>query len=280
MALEKSGDIIRDAYKNKTGVVAFNVLNYDMIKLAIQKAEEVQKPILVACYPGFKDMIAIDAVAEIAKICAKNVKVPVGLHLDHSTEYDELIQAMHMGYSSVMYDGSSLPFDENAKNTAEVVKVAKALGIDVEAELGHVGDAGQASDFSDSAGFTSPDDAMLFVEKTGCSSLAVAVGNAHGSYIQEPNLDLDRISDINKKIGIPLVLHGGSGIPDEQVKEAVRRGIAKMNVGTEFFITYFAALESSAMSQKRTSDMPVTHLHLQNDVLAYLENKINLLLAQ
>ena len=277
MALEKSGDILRDAYKNKTGVVAFNVLNYDMIRLAIQKAEELHKPLLVACYPGFKDMISIEAVAKIVKLCARDVKVPVGLHLDHSSDYAELIQAMHMGYSSVMYDGSMLSFEENAKNTAEVVKVAKTLGIDVEAELGFVGDAGQLSDFADTDGFTSSDEALLFVEKTGCSSLAVAVGNAHGNYVQEPKLDLDLIDAINKKVGIPLVLHGGSGIPDDQVKEAVKRGIAKMNLGTELFISYFASLEANKISKKRVFDMLAAHQLVQKDVLNLVENKINLL---
>ena len=276
MALEKSGDILRNAYKNKTAVIAFNVLNYEMIRLAVQKAEEIQKPILIACYPGFKDMIAIEAVAEITKVCAKNVKIPVGLHLDHCTDYNELVQAMYMGYSSVMYDGSMLPFDENVNNTAEVVKVAQALGIDVEAELGHVGSAAQASDFSNSAKFTSPEDAELFFERTGCSSLAVAVGNAHGRYVQTPNLDLDRIEKISKRLNIPLVLHGGSGIPDEQVKEAVKRGIAKMNVGTEYFHTFYNSLETRVMSGKNPKDMLDSAAQIRADVLSYLENKISL----
>ena len=275
MALEKAGDIVRDAYKKGAGIAAFNVLNYEMIRLAVRQAELLQKPVLIACYPGFKDVIAIDALAEMVKICAKDVKVPIGLHLDHSTSYEEIIQAMYMGYSSVMYDGSVLPFDENVRNTAAVVKVAKALNVDVEAELGHVGSAEQVSDFSDSANFTSPEDAKLFLERTECNSLAVAVGNAHGSYVQKPNLDLNRIDEISKKINIPLVLHGGSGIPDEQVKEAVKRGISKMNVGTEFFHTYYGAVEKRAISGKNQTGMMEAAALIRKDVLSYLEAKIN-----
>lgn len=280
MALEKSGNILRDAYKNGYGVPAFNVLNYEMINIAIQKAEELQKPILIACYPGFGDMISIEAVAEITRMCAKNIKVPVGIHLDHSVDYAEIIQAMHMGYSSVMYDGSALPFEENIKNTAEVVKVAKALGVDVEAELGQVGNAANVSDFADSSKFTSPKDAAEFVKRTGCSSLAVAVGNAHGSYAQEPNLDLNLIGEISKTINTPLVLHGGSGIPDSQVKEAVKRGIAKMNVGTEYFHTYFGAAESKVMSKRSTNDMISGAAEIKSEVFDYLTDKINLVYAK
>ena len=277
MALEKAGDIVKDAYKRKACVAAFNVLNYDMIKLAIRQAESLNTPILIACYPGFKDIIAIEALAEITKLCARDVKVPIGLHLDHSTEYDVTVLAMKMGYSSVMYDGSVLPFDENVKNTAEITKVAKALNIDVEAELGQVGSAESLSDFSDSAKFTSPDDAEAFVARTGCSSLAVAVGNAHGSYVKEPALDLNRIEDISNRLKIPLVLHGGSGIPDNQVKKAIKRGIAKINVGTEYFHAYNGAVEARALANKNQKDMINAAGLVREDVLAYLEGKIKLL---
>ena len=277
MALEKAGDIVRDAYKKGVGVPAFNVLNNEMIKLVIHQAEVLQKPVLIACYPGFKDMIAIDVVADVTKAYAKKVKVPVGLHLDHSTDYAETVQAMNMGYSSVMYDGSALSFEENVKNTAEVVKVAKTLDVDVEAELGHVGSAEEASDFSDSAKFTSPKDAAVFLERTECSSLAVAVGNAHGSYVQQPNLDLDRIQTISKMLQIPLVLHGGSGIPDEQIKGAIRRGIAKINVGTELFHTYFRAMETYSMCDTNAKGMHDATELRHRSVLAYLESKINLM---
>lgn len=280
MAFEKAGDILRDAQKKGVGVPAFNVSDCQMIKLAIYQAEVMQSPILIACYPGFKDILSIDMIAEITKLYAKKVKVPIGVHLDHSTDYAEIMQAMRAGYDSVMYDGSALPFEENVKNTAEVVKVAKTLGIDVEAELGHVGSAENASDFTDTSHFTQVDMAVQFMERTGCNYLAVAVGNAHGNYVQEPRLDLDRIRDISHALKAPLVLHGGSGIPDEQTQEAIRRGIVKINVGTEYFNTYYKACETHTMSGKSGPDMIAASEVMKKEVMSYLEGKIRLFLAR
>ncbi|MCL2420626.1 MAG: class II fructose-bisphosphate aldolase [Defluviitaleaceae bacterium] len=277
MALEKSGDILRNACKKGYGVAATNVFNYETIKLAIQKAEEINKPLLIAFYPGWKGFIDLDVVAETTKACAKKVKVPVGLHLDHSTDFDEIMQAMMAGYSSVMYDGSVLPFEENVKHTTEVVRVAKTLDIDVEAELGHVGSAANLSDFEDAAKFTAPEDAAVFVERTGCSSLAVAVGNAHGNYARLPNIDVDRIKAIREATGIPLVLHGGSGIPDEQVQAAVKVGIAKMNVATEYHNAYYRAVMAYDKLDDKAKDMYFCSTSIQTDVLDFLEYKINLL---
>jgi len=277
MALEKSGEILREGFKKGYGVVAANVFNYETIKWAIEEAEVLQKPLIIGFYPGWKHFIDVDVVAEITRACAKKVKVPIGLHLDHSTDFAEIVQAMKAGYSSVMYDGSVLPFDENVKNTAEVVKVAKTLDIDVEAELGHVGSAAEASDFEDAAKFTSPEDAAVFLERTGCSSLAVAVGNAHGNYVRLPNLDIPRIQAIKEAVGIPLVLHGGSGIPDEQVQAAVKVGIAKMNVATEYHNAYYRAILAYDKLEDKVKDMFFCSCDIQPDVLDFLEYKINLL---
>ena len=277
MALEKSGEILREGFSKGYGVVAANVFNYETVKFAIEKAEELGKPLIIGFYPGWKNFIDVDVVAEITKACAKKVKVPIGLHLDHSTDFGEIVQAMKAGYSSVMYDGSVLPFDENVKNTAEVVKVAKTLGIDVEAELGHVGSAAEASDFEDAAKFTSPKDAAVFLERTGCSSLAVAVGNAHGNYVRLPNLDIARIQAIKEAVGVPLVLHGGSGIPDDQVQAAVKVGIAKMNVATEYHNAYYRAVMAYDKCDGKAKDMFFCSCDIRSDVLDFLEYKINLL---
>ena len=278
MALQKTGDILREAHKSGYGVAATNVFNYETIKLSILKADELQKPVIIGFYPGWKSYIALDVVAEITKACAKKVKVPVGLHLDHSIDYAEIVQAMMVGFSSVMYDGSALPFEENVKNTAEVVKAAKALNIDVEAELGRVGNAAVLSDFKDSSKFTSPEDALLFVEQTGCNSLAIAVGNAHGNYTKLPNLDISRIQAINFALtDVPLVLHGGSGIPDDQVQEAVKAGIAKMNVATEYHNAYYRAVMKYSKLEDKPQDMYFCSNDIREDMLKFLEYKINLL---
>ena len=277
MALEKSGDILRDAYKDGYGVAMFNAFNYETVKLAIQKAEELQKPVLIGFYPGWRHFIDYSVLAGIVKNCASKVKVPIGMHLDHCTDFNEIMRAMKEGFTSVMYDGSILPFEENVKNTIEVVKAAKSLGVDVEAELGHVGAASDLDSFTDSSKFTSVHDAELFLDKTGCSSLAVAVGNAHGDYSRLPNLDLERIAEISQAVKIPLVLHGGSGIPEEQVGEAVKCGIAKMNVATDYFSAYYRAVKTYDSKPESHKNMYSCAVGTQPDILMFLENIINVM---
>jgi len=138
-----------------------------------------------------------------------------------------------------MFDGSSLPYEENVAMTAKVVEAAHAMGVDVEAELGLVGDASQIGDFTDASRFTDPAVAKEFVERTGVDSLAIAIGSAHGNYVSTPKLDLDRLQAIDKVVDIPLVLHGGTGIPDDQLAKAFKLGINKLNIGTELFQTFY-----------------------------------------
>ena len=276
MALEKTRDILRHAHENNYGVAAFNVFNYETIHLAIRQAEALGKPIIIGFYPGWRSFIGLETVAAIAKASARDVKVPIGLHLDHCQDFAVIMQAMHVGFLSVMYDGSSLPFDENVKNTKEVVKAAAALDIGVEAELGAVGSASKVEDFADASKFTGVTQAREFYEQTRCHSLAVAVGNAHGNYVQEPKLDLPRIKAISQATGIPLVLHGGSGIPDAQVKEAVKCGIAKMNVATEYHHAYYRAVENYMKPGVRRC-MYSCSKAVQPEICEFLTYKINLL---
>ena len=277
MALEKTRDILRHAHQNGYGVAAFNVFNYETIHLAIRQAEELQKPIIIGFYPGWLSFIELDSVAAITMASARDVKIPIGLHLDHCQDFSVIMRAMHAGFLSVMYDGSQLPFDENVKNTKEVVKAASALDIDVEAELGAVGSASKVEDFADASKFTDVNQAMEFCEQTRCDSLAVAVGNAHGNYVHEPSLDLPRIKAINQATGIPLVLHGGSGIPDAQVKEAVKCGIAKMNVATEYHHAYYKAVEGYMQSSTGRECMYSCSKTVQPQICEFLTYKINLL---
>jgi len=275
MAFEKAGNILRDAYKNGYGVAAFNIFNYETIQLAILTAEEEKKPVIIAFYPGFLNYISFDVVADITRSMARRVSVPVGLHLDHCHDLATIVQAMDAGFDSVMYDGSRLPFDENVRTTLEVVQAAKARGIDVEAELGAVGSAANAADFSDSAKFTTVEEAAEFCERTGCTSLAVAVGNAHGNYVQEPKLDLPRIKAISTATGIPVVLHGGSGIPDGQISSAIKNGIAKINVATEYHQAYFQAV-ANRVNTSQDKDMYTCAKKAAPDIRSFLAQKINL----
>jgi ketose-bisphosphate aldolase len=277
MSYEKAGDILRDAYKNGYAVAAFNIFNYETIKWAIMAAEKVEKPVLIEFYPGWTNFISLDMVECITRKLAEKAKVPVGLHLDHCRSYEVLMQAMQAGFMSVMYDGSSLPYEENVAGTYEVVKVAKALGIDVEAELGHVGSAQKIEDMTDTTKFTDVSKAKDFTERTGISSLAVSIGNAHGNYVRLPELDFERLESINKALGIPLVLHGGSGIPDEQVKKAVKRGIAKMNVATDFHHAYYMEIKGYMDKKDVPQQMFACSEKSEAQVVDYLTGKINLL---
>lgn len=196
-----------------------------------------------ACVPEALDNPEI--FVETVRDVAKNVKVPVGIHLDHCSDFDYIVAAMRCGFDSIMYDGSMLPVEENIKNTAEIVKVAKAFGADVEAELGRVGFASTVADQNDTDKYTKPEVAAAFCEQSGCSSVAVAIGSAHGFYKETPKLDIERLKKINAATDVPLVLHGGSGIPNDQLEVAFREGINKFNVGTEFFYLYYQTMKNS-----------------------------------
>ncbi len=277
MGLEKAVDILREAYRGKRAVAAFNVFNYETIHWAIQAAEELETPVLVEFYPGWRDFISLQVVADITKALARNIKVPVGLHLDHCGTSAGVREALEAGFPSVMYDGSGLPFEENLARTREVVSMAKEYGACVEAELGHVGSAGNLSDMTDAKHFTEPDMAERFVRETGIDSLAISIGNAHGNYVRTPDLDIGRLAEINRRLGIPLVLHGGSGIPDAQVRDAVRNGIAKMNVATDYHQAYYRAVEKIMTENSAGGHMFNCAGKSAADTIEFLKGKIRLL---
>ena len=276
MGYEKAGDIIRDAYKNRYGVISLNIFNYETIKFAADAAEQTGKPVIVQLYPGFQDYISYETTVEITKSAANKTKAPVGLHLDHCHDVEELICAMRAGFLSVMYDGSKLPFEENIKTTAEAVKAAKGYGADVEAELGNIGSASDVASYTDASKFTDPDDALKFAAGTGAFSLAVAVGNAHGNYAALPDLDIGRIKKITGCAKIPLVLHGGSGIPDGQLQEAVKNGVAKINVATEYFHAFYNAVKGYTGGENSRADIFACMKAAKPDVVKFVADKINL----
>lgn len=279
MALEKVSTILREADKNHTAILAFNCIDYSMASAVIHAAEIVQKPVIIMLYPehawknkfctpgGFSSMI---------RDLAKNAKIPVGLHLDHCSDYNYIIAAIRDGFPSVMYDGSMLPLEENIANTAKVVETAHILGADVEAELGHVGIAAKQSDQFDEDLYTRADIAAEFCDRTGVDSIAVAVGSAHGFYTQPPKLDLKRLEEINNATDTPLVMHGGSGIPLDQVTLAFQKGINKFNVGTEFFHLYYTSLLEFSESYGSSGDFFQIPSYIQERLEKYLIQKLNL----
>ena len=251
-----------------------NVFNYESVKWAIMAAEEENMPLIIQFFPGYTVHVSMKVIAECVKDLARGVKVPIGIHLDHARDFSTAIEGIKAGFTSVMIDGSHLPFDENASLTAAVKRVADVFGVDVEAELGHVGSGSKLDDFANPNRYTVPEEVHRFVEMTRADSLAIAVGNGHGHYIQAPVLDFQRISAIRKLTDVPLVMHGGSGIPDDQIQESVRRGISKFNVATEYGTALYGAMKP--VMDKCDSHYGVLH-SMEANAVAYVRSKIKLL---
>ncbi|HJB91729.1 MAG TPA: class II fructose-bisphosphate aldolase [Candidatus Eisenbergiella merdigallinarum] len=234
MPLTKVKDLLVHAQEHGYGVPAINVFDYNSIKFAAMAAEEARMPLIIQYFPGFDVHAPLADIRDIAVAFARRAAVPIAVHLDHSRSFEIAVSGLGAGFPSVMVDGSALPYEENVSLTAEVARCAHAMGVDVEAELGHVGVGMNLEDMTDAARFTDPDQAVDFVSRTGADSLAIAVGNAHGNYIRTPELDFDRIRKLREVLDIPLVMHGGSDIPDDQLARAVRCGMSKFNIATEY----------------------------------------------
>jgi fructose-bisphosphate aldolase class II len=199
--------------------------------------EAKRAPAMVGLWSGMFDRPHPRALADYVRAMAEEATVPVSIILDHGSSFEHCIKALDAGFTDVMYDGSKLPFEENVANTVMVVRAAHAVGAAVEAELGHVGRGLSYQEFgAQGKGFTEPDMVVRFVEETGVDFLAVAVGTAHGLYDGEPKLALDLLAEIRQRVDIPLVLHGGSGLSDEQFRAAIATGIQKINIFTNLAV--------------------------------------------
>ncbi|HEY9573945.1 MAG TPA: class II fructose-bisphosphate aldolase [Lachnospiraceae bacterium] len=253
MALVTSKDMLLKAQEGRYAVGAFNVENMEMVKAVIKAAEDLQAPVMLQTTPSTVKYGSLETYAAMVKAEAKKAKVPVALHLDHGNSFDLAIKAMKAGYTSVMIDGSGLPFEENMALTKKVSEVAKAYGIPVEAELGKVG--GKEDDLEAEADTnTNPKEAEIFANETGVDSLAIAIGTAHGFYNGTPVLDIERISKVKELVTIPLVLHGASGLTDRQVKDCVGRGMCKVNFATELRAAYLQAVRNLLEEDKKVID--------------------------
>ena len=232
-------EMLLDAQKNHYGVGAFNVENLEFVMAVLAAAEETKSPVIMQTTPGTIKTAGLDYFYGMVKAAAERATVPVALHLDHGDGYDRCMQAFRTGYTSVMIDGSHETFEDNIALTKSVADAGKAMGVPVEAELGKVGgneDDGPAVEGENP--YTDPDEAKEFVERTGCTSLAIGVGTAHGVYTETPHIQQDVVKAIRAAVDVPLVLHGTSGVPDEQVAEAVKNGICKVNYATELRQAY------------------------------------------
>lgn len=236
-------------------VGAFNVNNLESLVAIVAAAESERSPVILQASQGAIKYAGLEYIAAMAQVAAARATVPVALNLDHGTSFAQAMQCIRGGFSAVMVDGSRLSFAENSALVRRVVEVAHAVGVSVEAELGRIG--GTEDDISVSereATFTDPETAARFVAETGCDALAVAVGTAHGVYKGEPKLDFDRLSEIDRRVDIPLVLHGASGVPDEAIREAVRRGVRKINIDTEIRLAFAGAVRAKLAADEKVYD--------------------------
>ena len=251
--LVNMNDILFPAKEGKYGVGFFNAVNVEMARAIIETAEELKAPVMIGTAEVLLPAMELDLVANYLIPMAKKATVPVCVHYDHGLTFERCMQAIKLGFTSVMYDCSTAPYEENITKVAEMVKICHAMGVTVEAELGHVGDnAGSGKLTNPEDYFTDPDTAVDYVKRTGVDSLAVAVGNAHGDYAFPPKLDFDRIQIISGKTNLPLVLHGGSGLADADFKNAVRLGVSKINIFTDIDKAGKAGVEAGIAAGERT----------------------------
>lgn len=233
MPLVNVDTLLNAAEQGGYAVGAFNCNNMEIVQAIMMAAEAERSPVIIQASQGALKYAGLNYIVSLVKTAAEAATVPVALHLDHGTSFEQVIKCIGNGFTSVMIDWSKHPLEENIEMTNRILSVANPLGISVEAELGKIG--GTEDDVTVSereASFTDPDEAAYFVQQTGIRSLAVAIGTAHGQYKGIPQLDFDRLTTIKERVQIPIVLHGSSGVPDEALQEAVRRGVRKINIDT------------------------------------------------
>ncbi len=255
-------EMLADAKKNHYAIPAFDVSNYEMMKAVLETCEEEKSPALLMTLGVDTQGRNLQLLSSMIEGASKFFKIPICLHMDHATDIDFIKYGCDNGYSSVMYDGSVLSFDENAKNTEIVTQYAHKKGITVEAELGHVGNASVGSisetgeDTDPGESLTVPEEVAKFVEITDVDALAVAIGTSHGVYQKTPELRIDRLDEITAVCDRPLVLHGGSGTPDNQMQNAIHHGITKINIYSDVLFALNLGLKNTLNSMTNPSTWP------------------------
>ena len=254
MPLVTSKEMLLKAQKGGYAVGAFNAENMEMVKAIIQAAEELKAPVMIQTTPSTIKYGTVETYAAIVAAEAAKASVPVCLHLDHGSSFELAMQAYRTGYTSIMIDGSHESFEDNIAVSKAVADACHPGKVPVEAELGKVGGKEDDLDGGDDNPYTDPQEAKEFVERTGVTSLAVAIGTAHGFYVGTPVLDKERLSEIREVVDIPLVLHGASGLSDEDVSDCVKRGICKVNFATELRAAYSKAVKETFAENENTID--------------------------
>jgi len=277
MSLVPMSELLIRARREGYAVGAFEVWNLESIQAVIGAAEGLAQPVILQVGPGEADYAGLEDIALMAIFHARRAKVPVALHLDHGDTFARVMQCIHHGFTSVMLDVSHLPYDENVAATQAVVHAAHACGVSVEGEMDRIGGGETGADNADDdANLTDPDQAVDFVNKTGIDAFAVAIGTVHGFYKGKPNIRLGLLEKIAARIPIPLVLHGGSGTPEADVRRAVSLGIAKVNICTEFVAAFADTFAHEHGEQDFRYNVPGVFIKPRGAAQKLVEKKIRL----
>ena len=237
--------ILKRAQREKYAVGLFNTTDTDMLQAVIEAAEESNSPVILGTAEVLLPYGELKLIAPSVIAAAKRAKVPVVVHYDHGLTFDRCIEALKLGFSSIMFDGSAKPYEQNIAETREMVKIAHAFGATVEGEIGHVGEAAHGDESLENM-YTTPEEAKAYLDATGVDALAVAIGSAHGVYKKKPMLNIERLKEISGEVKVPLVLHGGSGLSDDDFKNTIRNGIAKVNIFTDLCLAGERAMKDGA----------------------------------
>ncbi|SHK50937.1 class II fructose-1,6-bisphosphate aldolase [Desulforamulus aeronauticus] len=255
MPLVPVKELLQKAQEGNYAVGAFNVNNMEIVQAILAAAEAEKAPVIMQASQGAIKYAGIEYIYALANLAANQATVPVALHLDHGTSFEQCMKCIRVGFTSVMIDGSKYPLEENIALTNKVLEVARATGVSVEAELGKIG--GTEDDIhvdERDAFFTDPEEARYFAEKTGVDALAISIGTAHGQYKGIPKLDFPRLEKIVSLVNIPIVLHGSSGVPDEAIQEAIRLGVRKVNIDTNIREAFTNACRQVVMDNPKEID--------------------------
>lgn len=274
--LVNTKEMLTQAQQGQYAVAAFNVYNLETAQAAIQVSEREGTPVIIALGERYFPTVDVEGFAAMIKAMAEKVKVPVALHLDHAYEKESIIRAIRAGFTSVMYDGSKYDLEQNIQYTKEIVEIAHMAGVSVEAEIGSVAKGAFSDEEEGDGTLTDPQSAKAFVSATNVDFLAAAIGTVHGMYKGEPKIDLELLESIRQAVGIPLVLHGGSGTPDDVVQKAVQLGICKVNVNTEVSMAAVSYLGQYA-EQKQIAHLSTIMAEMQQAMEPVMTKFVRLL---
>lgn len=238
-------EVLKKAQKEKYAVGLFNTTDTDMLQAVIEAAEESNSPVILGTAEVLLPYGELKLIAPSVIAAAKRASVPVVVHYDHGLTFERCLEALQLGFSSVMFDGSAKAYGQNIEETKEIVKIAHAFGASVEGEIGHVGEAAQGDESLENM-YTTVAEAKEYLENTGVDALAVAIGSAHGVYKKKPKLNIERLKEIADAVSVPLVLHGGSGLSDDDFRNTIREGIAKVNIFTDLCLAGERAMTDGA----------------------------------